>query len=81
MMGISFIVIGILNISSWRKLSKTDYPPILSILAMIIYLSAVIYVGIEFKQVMQLYGGIFGMILIISCLVLTLKGMKSSNAK
>jgi len=73
MMGISFIVIGLLNISTFRKLSKTEYPPILSILAMIFYLCCVLYVGIEYQAENQLYGGIVGGVLILICLTLTLR--------
>lgn len=76
MMGISFVVIGLLNISILRRLSINDYPPVLSIISMMVYLSGVIYVGIEFEQSMQLYGGIFGGLLIACCLILTLKGNK-----
>lgn len=79
MMGISFIVIGLLNISSLRKLSKTDYPPILSILAMMFYLCGVIYVGVQYQQNMQLYGGIISGALILICLTLSVNGQKQKS--
>ncbi len=73
MMGISFIVIGLLNISTFIRLSKDDYPPVMSIVAMMIYLTAVIYVGVTFQADQQFYGGIFGMVLSTICLFLSLK--------
>ena len=73
MMGMSFIVIGLLNISFIRKLSKEDSPPISAVLAMIIYFTSVTYVGYEFNGVFQFYGGIFGLLVIIGCGILGLK--------
>lgn len=72
MMGISFIVIGILNISMLRTIPKKQNVPILSICAMILYLIFVLYVGIEFEQAFQFYGAIFGLVLMIACLFLSL---------
>ncbi len=73
MMGASFITIGILNISLLKNLEKSKNVPELSIIAMIVYLFAVLYVGIEFEAGKQFYGGIFGLILATTCLILTLK--------
>ena len=73
MMGMSFIVIGLLNIHIFNQLSKDEYPPSMGILAMVIYLLSVIYVGYEFAQAPQLYGGFFGLILISICGLLKLK--------
>ncbi len=73
MMGISFIVIGLLNISIIRNTNKNSQFPTLPIFAMIFYLSAVIYVGLTFNADMQLYGGIAGMMLTIVCLITNLK--------
>lgn len=72
MMGAAFIIIGLLNISTLTRLSKTDFPPIISIIAMILYQLCVIYVGYEFEQSFQLYGGMFGELLMVACLVLSL---------
>ena len=71
MMRISFVTIGLLNISALRKLSKIDYPPIFSIIAMIFYLIGVIYVGVKFEQTIQFYGGIVGIVLIFGFLILS----------
>lgn len=79
MMGISFVVIGLLNASSLRKLTATEYPPLLSIFAMLLYLAGVIFVGHEYNQSMQFYGGIFGAILTLICLFLTVKGRNASQ--
>jgi hypothetical protein len=73
MMGVSFIVIGILNISVILKTPKTHALPKMAIVAMIGYQMAVTYVGFEFEQSMQLYGGVFGLLLLSVCLVLTIK--------
>jgi len=70
MMGASFIIIGLLNISIWRKNASL---PSLAISAMIIYQVCVTYVGFEFNQAFQFYGGIFGLLLLLICLILTLK--------
>lgn len=73
MMGASFIVIGLLNLSIWTKTAKSEALPILPFLAMIIYQLSVIYVGYEYEQAFQFYGGIFGGLVITSSLLLTLK--------
>ena len=80
MMGLSFIVIGLLNISIISKLDKNEYPPIFAIIAMMIYLSAVIYVGATFDAADQFYGGIFGMVLSTICLILSLQKSDSTNS-
>lgn len=73
MMGIAFIVIGLLNFSIFRGLGKEDFPPVLPLLAMMFYLSCVIYAGHQFNANEQFYGGIFGLILIVVCLILSLR--------
>ncbi len=73
MMGASFMVIGLLNIALLRSIPKNSTLPIVAILAMVIYQLCVIYVGYEYDQVFQFYGGIFGLTLISICLALALK--------
>lgn len=73
MMGASFIIIGLLNISIFRNLSKMEYPPVFPILAMIIYQLCVTYVGYEYEQGFQLYGGMVGTVFLLICLMLTLR--------
>ncbi len=73
MMGASFIIIGLLNIATIKKLHSTDHLPILSIISMMIYQLCVIYVGFEFEQNFQFYGGFLGLILFSISLVLTLR--------
>lgn len=71
MMGVSFIVIGLINISILKVTSKAL--PVLPIVAMIVYLLCVIYVGYTFNGAFQLYGGIVGIILMFICLVLNFR--------
>ncbi len=73
MMGISFIVIGLLNLGIFQRLAKTEFPPISALISMMVYLTAVIYVGLEFDAIKQLYGGILGMTMTVACLFITLK--------
>ena len=73
MMGASFIVIGILNFAMLRSLPKTNTIPILAIIGMMVYQVAVIYVGREFEAPFQFYGGMFGMGVFLTCLILTLR--------
>jgi len=75
MMGISFIIIGLLNIAAIKR-NKGNYPPILNIIIMMLYLACVIYVGRTFDATEQFYGGIVGMFLSLFCLGLTLTGNK-----
>ena len=79
MMGASFIVIGLLNMAVFRSTPKTGILPILPLLAVIFYQCCIIYVGAEFDQSFQLYGGIFGLVLITIVLLLTLR-LKMGNA-
>lgn len=67
MMGMSFIVIGIFNLHIVRILKSDEYPPTLAILAMLVYLLSVIYVGSTFAAIPQFYGGIFGLVLLACC--------------
>jgi len=73
MMGASFIVIGLLNSSILKRTAKTISLPILAIVAMLIYQICVTYVGYQFEQGFQFYGGIFGLTLIVICLILSIK--------
>ena len=80
MMGISFIVIGLLNISILRNCKTSETLPLLPIFAMIFYLLSVIFVGNEFDAAFQFYGGIFGLLVIIICLIFTLKAKSNQHA-
>ena len=75
MMGVSFIIIGLLNLAAIKN-NIGNYPPVLNIVVMIIYLACVIYAARIFGAAEQFYGGIVGMFLSIICLGLTLKGSK-----
>jgi len=73
MMGAAFIVIGLLNLSSFLSLPKKVSPPLGLILTMMVYLACVIYAGYTFSADKQLYGGIVGMIAMTVALVLSFK--------
>lgn len=72
MMGVSFIIIGLLNISTLQKTPKSSSIPVLAIVTMILYQLCVTYVGYEFEQGFQFYGGMVGGFLLLICLILTL---------
>jgi len=78
MMGASFVVIGLLNTSTFRKLSKTDCPPVMALLAMVLYQACVVYVGYAFDEGFQLYGGMVGGALIVASLFIALKSKTRS---
>lgn len=67
MMGMSFIVIGIINLHIVRSLKPNEYPPTLALLGMLVYLLTVVYVGSAFEANQQFYGGIFGLVLLACC--------------
>ena len=71
MMGIAFIIIGLLNVSTFLRLLKEEFPPISVLTIMIMYLIAVIYAGYQFEQIPQFIGGIIGFILTIFCIVIS----------
>lgn len=73
MMGISFIAIGLINLSIFLKTTKEETLPLLAIIAMLFYQFCVIYVGHEFNQAFQYYGGIGGLMLMSLCFIFTLK--------
>ena len=70
MMGISFITVGLINIAVLISTPKTRALPVLAIVAMLLHQMSVTYVGYEYEQAFQLYGGIFGTVLLIFCLSL-----------
>ncbi len=76
MMGCSFIIIGLLNISMLRKLQSDESIPIFSLIAMALYQICVTYVGYEFSQDFQLYGGFGGFVVILLCLFLSKSHIK-----
>ena len=74
MMGWSFIIIGLLNITIFKLMKKEDYPPVMALITMLLYLFGVIYSSHLFNAPPQFYGAIFGSVLTTICLILTLKG-------
>lgn len=81
MMGIAFIIIGLLNYSIYKRLQKNELPPISTLSIMAIYLMCVIYAGIQFEQTPQLYGGIVGLLLAMVCIFLSFKGANPNQQK
>lgn len=73
MMGTSFIVIGLLNLTLFSRLDKGESPPIGAIISMMAYLGFVVYAGNQFNAAPQFYGGVFGLIMMSLCLVLSLR--------
>lgn len=73
MMGVSFIIIGILVLVFMRKWSQ-QYPPIPILVIMMILQGAVIYSGYYFFAAPQLYGGMVGLAFLAVSLTLTLVG-------
>lgn len=74
MMGVSFMIIGLLHLVIAYKQSREAYPSILGWCAIILYLICVVYAAQTFSALPQYYGGIIGLGLAILCLGLTLKG-------
>ena len=77
MMGISFIVLGLTNGSTIKNLSKEKRLPLIPVIAILLFQICVTYVGYEYDQSFQFYGGIFGGILALICLSATLAQNKS----
>jgi hypothetical protein len=78
MMGMSFIVIGIINISVLKTAQKyKSRISNIAYMAMIIYLLCVIYVGKTFEADPQFYGGIVDIFMILVSMYFNYKG----NAK
>lgn len=73
MMGVAFIIIGLLNLSIYRSLTREALPPVSAILAMMLYLLCVIYAGHQFEQSPQFFGGLFGFGLSSICLWIIVK--------
>lgn len=71
MMGISFIVIGILNIETLKNSVHNGSFPFVTLFGMIVYNLAVIYVGHTFDANPQYYGGMLGLTMILICLATT----------
>lgn len=69
MMGASFIVIGLLNLSSFRRLGKNEAPPIGLIVGMMVFLLSVIYAASTFSALPQLVGGIVGILAMVVALL------------
>jgi len=73
MMGVCFIIIGLLNLVFIRGIGKENFPPVGAIIVMMLLMSAVTYSGANFFGPEQFYGGIFALICLSISLVLNLK--------
>lgn len=74
MMGVSFIIIGLLHLVIVQKQSREAHPSVLGWCAIILYLICVVYAAQRFSALPQYYGGIIGLGLALLCLALTLRG-------
>lgn len=70
MMGLSFIVIGILNINSLQHSIRKGSMSFITLIGMIIYNMSVIYVGQMYDANPQFYGGMLGLVMILICLAI-----------
>jgi len=76
MMGLSFIIIGLFNLSTILNIARENYPPINTTLTMILMCLFVTYSGYHFFSPIILGGGVFGLLLQIVCLFILLKNRK-----
>ncbi len=67
MMGVCFLVIGLLNLIGMKNLDKNAFPALATTITMIFLMSSVAYSGLHFFGPMQLYSGsIMSVLLTIS---------------
>lgn len=74
MMGVCFVIIGLLNLAMMAQVPKSAYPPKSMTAIMFLLMATVTYTGIHFFEAMQFYGGIFGMLILGIVLVLSFVG-------
>ena len=79
MMGMAFIVIGLLNISTFLNLNSWEVPPPGSFLITLFYLACVIYAGYNFDQSLQFWGGIFGFVALGIAFVISISQTPSES--
>ena len=72
MMGVSFVIIGLLNLVLMKSLAKDAFPAMATTISMIILMSCVAYSGLHFFGAMQLYSGSLMSVLLTISLVLKL---------
>ncbi|MEM6765067.1 MAG: hypothetical protein AAF824_10205 [Bacteroidota bacterium] len=80
MMGIAFMIIGMLNAHTYHQVRTGKAKLTIPLLIMITYLGCVIYAGHEFQQFPQFYGGIIGLILALISVGLYSFSMSNSQA-
>ena len=73
MMGVCFIIIGLLNLVFIQAIGKEKSPPVGAIIVMMILMSAVTYSGANFFGPQQFYGGIFALVCLSISLILNFK--------
>ncbi|MEM6803264.1 MAG: hypothetical protein AAF696_17790 [Bacteroidota bacterium] len=79
MMGIAFMIIGLLNGLLFAQMKKDQHPPQAACLIMLLYLGCVIYAGATFEQAPQLYGGIGGFLCMLICIGLNCRQNKHGD--
>ena len=73
MMGVTFIIIGLLNGETYRRILQQKASPLTPMLIMSLYLACVIYAGYTFQQMPQFIGGIVGLCLAVICILLSVR--------
>lgn len=71
MMGLLLIIIGLSHLLILKKVTQNQYPPIAGSLIMILMLLFVMYAGYHFFGGWQFYGGMVGLVIQVSCLILS----------
>ncbi|MEL6193935.1 MAG: hypothetical protein AAFR66_17875 [Bacteroidota bacterium] len=73
MMGVAFVIIGLLNAETFRRILQQKASPLIPMIIMSLYLACVIYAGYTFQQMPQFIGGIIGLCLAVVCILLSLR--------
>lgn len=71
MMGILLIIVGLISVCVIWNLKKGEYPPMNISLVIILMLIAVVYSGVNYFGDAQLYGGIAGIIIQSTSIILS----------
>lgn len=79
MMGLSFIVIGLLSLSIFARLKKEAMPPLSGIAAIMVYLFGVLYSAHIFEAAEQFYGAVFGLLMMGICCAMIVRTNSMSN--
>jgi len=73
MMGLLLIVIGLMSVAVIVNLRKGEYPPLNISVIIILMLLAVVYSGVNYFGEAQVYGGITGILIQTTSIILSKK--------